>query len=68
MANTNHSLPQNPLILDDGQDTLLHVAAVITCLQQVDLKTGLDDEGELGMNLILELIREALRYEALKRR
>ena len=66
MANTNNSLPGNPFIQDDGQDTLLHVAAVITCLQHVDLKTGLDDEGELGMNLILETIREALRYEALK--
>ena len=44
-----------------------HVAAAITCLQHVDLKTGLDDKGELGMNLILEPIREALRYEAFER-
>ena len=67
MPNTK-SLPHaNPLIQEDSQDTLLHVSAVITCLQHVDLKTGLEDEGELGMNLILETIRGAIHYEAIER-
>ena len=57
----------NPLIQDDRQDTLLNASAVIHCLQNVDLKIGLEDEGELGMNLILETVRDALRYEALSR-
>ena len=58
----------NPLIQEDPQDTLLHSAAVLYCLQHLDVKTGLDDEGELGLNLILETVRLALRYEALERR
>ena len=56
-----------PLIQDDRQDTLMNASAVIHCLQSMDLKIGLEDEGELGMNLILETVREALRYEAVRR-
>jgi len=58
---------RNPLIQDDRQDTLLNVAAVIHCLQHIDLKTGIDDEGELGMHLIMDTLRDAIRYEALER-
>jgi hypothetical protein len=58
----------NPLIQDDLQDTLFNASAVIYCLQHMRLDAGLDDEGELGMNLILETVRNALRYEALGRR
>lgn len=58
---------RNPLIQPDRQDTLLNAAAVIHCLQHIDLKIGLEDEGEYGVNLILETVREALRYEALGR-
>lgn len=67
MTNTQSPLCENPLIQEDQQDTLLHASAVIHCLQHMDLKTGLEDEGELGMNLILETVRGALRYEALDR-
>ena len=67
MSTTQSHLPGNPLIQMDPQDTLLHASAVITCLQHLDLKIGLEDEAELGMNLILETVREALRYEALER-
>lgn len=56
----------NPLIQADLQDTLLHASAVLYCLQHIDLKSGIEDEGELGINLILETVRGALRYEALK--
>ncbi len=67
MSKTKPPLCGNPLIQDNRQDTLLHASAVIHCLQHMDLKTGLEDEGELGMNLILETVRGALRYEALER-
>ena len=67
MSSTKLHVPVNSLIQMDPQDTLLHVSAVITCLQHMDLKVGLEDEAELGMNLILETVREALRYEALER-
>lgn len=58
---------KNPLIQPDRQDTLLNASAVIHSLQHIDLKSGLEDEGEYGVNLILETVREALRYEALER-
>lgn len=64
---TKTAFQSNPLIQADGQDTLLNAAAVILCLQHMDLKNGLEDESEFGMNLILDTVREALRYEALKR-
>jgi len=67
MRNTKIKTAVNPLIQDDKQDTLLNASAVILCLQSLDLKVGLEDEGELGMNLILETVREALRYEAMRR-
>lgn len=56
----------NPLIQESLQDTLLHVSAVMYCLKHIDLKSGLEDEGELGFNLILDTMRGALRYEAMK--
>ena len=64
---TTTPLRGNPLIQTDRQDTLLNASAVIRCLQHLDLKTGLEDESEFGMNLMLETVREALRYEALER-
>lgn len=67
MTTTFPQLPGNILIQADTQDTLLHAAAIISCLQHMDLKIGLEDEAELGMNLILETVRDALRYEALER-
>ena len=67
MPDNHRRYVNNPLIQEDPQDTLLHSAAVLYCLQHLDVKTGLDDEGELGLNLILETVRLALRYEALER-
>jgi hypothetical protein len=67
MTDTDTTLKHNPIIQQDRQDTLLNVTAIIRCLQQINLKDGLEDEGELGMNLILETIHRALRYEALER-
>lgn len=70
MPKTKHTKPtcrRNPLIQADRQDTLLNASAVITCLQHMELKIGLEDEAELGINLILETVREAVRYEALER-
>ncbi len=66
MPNTKTIQHENPLVQDDRQDTLLHASAVLHCLQHIDLKSGIEDEGELGINLILEMVRGALRYEALK--
>ena len=66
MANTKTINCENPLIQENLQDTLLHVSAVLNCIQHIDLKSGIEDEGELGINLILETVRGALRYEALK--
>ena len=66
MSNTNTIHCENPLVQKDLQDTLLHASAVLHCLQYIDLKSGIEDEGELGINLILETVRNALRYEALK--
>lgn len=66
MPNTRPNHCGNPLIQDDLQDTLLHASAVLYCLQHIDLKSGIEDEGELGINLILEGVRGALRHEALK--
>jgi len=66
MPNTKSNHCGNPLIQDDLQDTLLHASAVLYCLQHIDLKSGIEDEGELGINLILEGVRGALRHEALK--
>lgn len=57
----------NPLIQGDQQDTLIYAAAVLNCLQNVDLKNGLENEAEHGFNLILEMVREALIFEAEKR-
>lgn len=57
----------NPLTQEDRQDTLLNAAAVIHCLQHIKLETGLDDEGEYGMNLILETVPGALRFETIER-
>lgn len=67
MPTTKPPFSGNPLIQANTQDTLLHTAAVLMCLQHMDLKIGLEDEAELGMNLILETTQEALRYEALGR-
>jgi hypothetical protein len=68
MTKDSSRFHENPLIQEDRQDTLLNAAAVIHCLQHIKLETGLDDEGEYGMNLILETVRGALRYEAVERR
>lgn len=57
----------NPLIQTDTQDTLLNTDAVLSCLQHLDLKVGLEDSAEFGLNLILETARAALRHTALKR-
>lgn len=51
----------NPLVAADMQDTLLNTAAVLACLQHIDLKIELGDEAELGMNLILETVRTAVQ-------
>ena len=67
MPETKTAFRSNPLIQPDRQDTLLNASAVIHCLQHMDLKNGIEDEGEFGLNLMLETVREALRYEALER-
>ena len=66
MPNIKTTNCRNPLVQEDLQDTLLHASAVIYCLQHMNFKSGIEDEGELGVNLILEGVRGALRHEALK--
>lgn len=63
----SHHPASLPLVQEQTEDTLQYVMAVLHCLQHLDLKNGLDDEAELGFNLILDSVREALRYEVHRR-
>ena len=54
-----------PLIADHPSGTLNNVAAIIRCVQAIDLRSELfDEQTEYGMHLILDVAHAALRWEA----